>query len=314
MKKVISPIEKKLILQELNSYTFVRKTNFANHEIYIINHLNSPNTLLEIGRLRELTFRMAGGGTGKDLDLDDFDTRSEAYYNQLIVWDPDALEIIGGYRYVKGKKVINSKKYKDLATNNLFHFSKQFETKYLPQTIELGRSFVQPIYQPSSGNRKAIFSLDNLWDGLGALVVDNEEIKYFFGKVTMYSDYPKLARDLILSFINHYFPDKDELVTAKSPLNLQNDTSLFLNEISTLNYEEGYKLLTQRIRKLDTSVPPLISAYMNLSSTMKSFGTALNKKFGEVEETGILISIDDIFKQKKERHINSYLKEKNGDS
>ena len=257
---------------------------------------------------------MAGGGTGKDLDLDDFDTRSEAYYNQLIVWDPDALEIIGGYRYVKGKKVINSKKYKDLATNNLFHFSKQFETKYLPQTIELGRSFVQPIYQPSSGNRKAIFSLDNLWDGLGALVVDNEEIKYFFGKVTMYSDYPKLARDLILSFINHYFPDKDELVTAKSPLNLQNDTSLFLNEISTLNYEEGYKLLTQRIRKLDTSVPPLISAYMNLSSTMKSFGTALNKKFGEVEETGILISIDDIFKQKKERHINSYLKEKNGDS
>ena len=314
MKKVISPIEKKLILQELNSYTFVRKTNFANHEIYIINHLNSPNTLLEIGRLRELTFRMAGGGTGKDLDLDDFDTRSEAYYNQLRVWDPDALEIIGGYRYVKGKKVIISKKYKDLATNNLFHFSKQFETKYLPQTIELGRSFVQPIYQPSSGNRKAIFSLDNLWDGLGALVVDNEEIKYFFGKVTMYSDYPKLARDLILSFINHYFPDKDELVTAKSPLNLQNDTSLFWNEISTLNYEEGFKLLTQRIRKLDTSVPPLISAYMNLSSTMKSFGTALNKKFGEVEETGILISIDDIFKQKKERHINSYLKEKNGDS
>ena len=104
MKKVIKPIEKKLILQELNSDTFVRKTNFANHEIYIINHLNSPNTLLEIGRLRELTFRMAGGGTGKDLDLDDFDTRSEAYYNQLIVWDPDALEIIGGYRFIKGKK------------------------------------------------------------------------------------------------------------------------------------------------------------------------------------------------------------------
>ena len=264
MKKVIKPIEKKSILQELNSETFVRKTNFANHEIYVLNHLNSPNTLLEIGRLRELTFRMAGGGTGKELDLDDFDTRSEAYYNQLIVWDPDALEIIGGYRFIKGKKVIASKKHKDLATNSLFHFSKQFETTYLPQTIELGRSFVQPGYQPSSGNRKGIFSLDNLWDGLGALVVDNEEIKYFFGKVTMYLDYPKQARDFILTFIGHYFP--------------------------------------------------LISAYMSLSSTMKSFGTALNKKFGEVEETGILISIDDIFEQKKERHINSYLKEKNGDT
>ena len=162
MKKVIKPIEKKSILQELNSETFVRKTNFANHEIYVLNHLNSPNTLLEIGRLRELTFRMAGGGTGKELDLDDFDTRSEAYYNQLIVWDPDALEIIGGYRFIKGKKVIVSKKHKDLATNSLFHFSKQFETTYLPQTIELGRSFVQPGYQPSSGNRKGIFSLDNL--------------------------------------------------------------------------------------------------------------------------------------------------------
>ena len=314
MKKVIKPIEKKLILRELNADTFVRKTNFANHEIYIINHLNSPNTLLEIGRLRELTFRMAGGGTGKDLDLDDFDTRSEAYYNQLIVWDPDASEIIGGYRFIKGKKVIASEKYKDLATNSLFHFSKHFETTYLPQTIELGRSFVQPGYQPSSGNRKGIFSLDNLWDGLGALVVDNEEIKYFFGKVTMYLDYPKQARDLILSFISHYFPDKDGLVTAISPLQLYNDTSLFINEISTLSYEEAFKLLTQQVRKLNTTVPPLISAYMNLSSTMKSFGTALNKKFGEVEETGILISIEDIFEQKKERHINSYLKEKNGDS
>ncbi|MEC8005247.1 MAG: GNAT family N-acyltransferase [Bacteroidota bacterium] len=314
MKKVIKPIEKKSILQELNSETFVRKTNFANHEIYVLNHLNSPNTLLEIGRLRELTFRMAGGGTGKELDLDDFDTRSEAYYNQLIVWDPDALEIIGGYRFIKGKKVIVSKKHKDLATNSLFHFSKQFETTYLPQTIELGRSFVQPGYQPSSGNRKGIFSLDNLWDGLGALVVDNEEIKYFFGKVTMYLDYPKQARDLILTFIGHYFPDNDGLVTAKSPLDLYNDTSFFIKEISTLNYEEAYKLLTQHVRKLNTSVPPLISAYMSLSSTMKSFGTALNKKFGDVEETGILISINDIFEQKKERHINSYLKEKNGDT
>ena len=245
---------------------------------------------------------MAGGGTGKDLDLDDFDTRSEAYYNQLIVWDPDALEIIGGYRFIKGKKVITSKKHKNLATNSLFHFSKQFETKYLPQTIELGRSFVQPRYQPSSGNRKGIFSLDNLWDGLGALVVDNEDIKYFFGKVTMYLDYPKQARDLILSFISHYFPNKGGLVTAKSPLRLYNDTSLFINEISTLSYEEAFKLLTQHVRKLNTSIPPLISAYMNLSSTMKSFGTALNKKFGEVEETGILISMT-IFLSKKRKDI-----------
>ena len=146
---------------------------------------------------------MAGGGTGKDLDLDDFDTRSEAYYNQLIVWDPDASEIIGGYRFIKGKSNC-IRKYKDLATNSLFHFSKHFETHIFHKQSNL-EDHLFNLYQPSSGNRKGIFSLDNLWDGLGALVVDNEEIKYFFGKVTMYLDYPKQARDLILSFISHYF-------------------------------------------------------------------------------------------------------------
>jgi hypothetical protein len=306
MKKVIDPIPKKIILKELNDKTFIRNTNFSNHQIFIVDHLTSPQTLLEIGRLREITFRNAGGGTGKEFDLDDFDTRSEAFYKQLIVWDPDQKEIIGGYRFIIGEEVIKSEKHKDLATNGLFNFSKDFKDRLLPKTIELGRSFVQPNYQPASGNRKAIFSLDNLWDGLGALVVDNPEIKYFFGKVTMYLNFNKKGRDLILSFMNEIFGDSQKLIIPKKALKLHHDTGYFIKEIKNLPYKEAFKLLTQNLKALNTSAPPLIAAYMNLSSSMKTFGTVLNSNFGDVEETGILISIDDIYLSKKDRHINSY--------
>lgn len=310
MKKVIDAIPKSIILKELNDETFIRETNFSNHQIFIINHKNSPKTLLEIGRLRELTFRNAGGGTGKEFDLDEFDTRSEAFYNQLIVWDPDQKEIIGGYRFIIGEEVIKSNKYNNLATNGLFDFSSDFSQRLLPKTIELGRSFVQPNYQPASGNRKAIFSLDNLWDGLGALVVDHPEIKYFFGKVTMYLNYNKKGRDLILSFMNEVFGDSQKLVLPKKPLELHHNTDYFIKEIKHLTYKEAYKKLNQEIKSLNESIPPLISAYMNLSSSMKTFGTVLNSNFGDVEETGILISINDIYTAKKDRHIKSYLQTK----
>ena len=307
MDKIIQPISLKLIEQELNPNRFIRTTNNANNEIYIVNYHNSPNTTKEIGRLREITFRDSGGGTGKSMDLDVFDTRDEGFYEQLIVWAPETKEIIGGYRFIKCKNIINSK-YDDLATTKLFDFSDNFINKHLIKTIELGRSFVQPNFQPSQGSRKGIFSLDNLWDGLGAIVVDEPEIKYFFGKVTMYLDFNQTARDLILTFMNYFFPNKDKLITAKSPLKHHHNTEYFVKEIKELTYQEAYKTLQQKVRELNEHVPPLVGAYMNLSSTMKTFGTSLNTSFGEVEETGILITIDDIFDSKKDRHINTYIK------
>ena len=312
MEKIIPPVPKSIIKKELKNNRFIRSTNYASHEIYILNFHNSPNTVKEIGRLREVTFRESGGGTGKTLDLDNYDTREEAYYEQLIVWDPDQEEIIGGYRFIKGAKILSSSKYNDLATNGLFNFSDSFTKEYLPYTIELGRSFVQPNYQPASGNKKAIFSLDNLWDGLGALVVDNPEIQHFFGKVTMYLDFHKLGRDYILGFFKQFFPDENNLVNPKKPLALHYKIDEFINEISRLEFKEAYKLLSQKNKELGANVPPLIGAYMNLSASMKSFGTALNQKFGDVEETGILISISDIYPNKKERHISTYNIKKDG--
>jgi hypothetical protein len=306
MKNVIAPIEKSLLRQELNSRTFIRKANNGNNEIYIINQHNAPNTLLEIGRLREETFRAAGGGTGLDCDLDDFDT-CEKCYEQLIVWNPEEEEIVGGYRYIRCNEARKSDGNYHLATTELFTFSDKFKSEYLPNTIELGRSFVQPKYQPAVNNRKGLFSLDNLWDGLGALVIDNPDIKYFFGKVTTYRDYNVEARDYILRFMQHYFPDNENLVTPHRPVVPTTPTDEFADQLKSLDYKEGHKVLNQFVRSLGENIPPLVNAYMNLSATMKTFGTAVNDEFGDVDETGILVTIADIYPTKKERHVTTYV-------
>ncbi len=307
MNPLIPAISVEILEKELNRDTFIRKTNNGSNEIYIVDAYDSPNTLQEIGRLRELTFRYAGGGTGLSSDLDEYDTEGSVY-KQLIVWNPIEKEIVGGYRYIECEKADRKANGKfRLATCELFDFSESFIKNYLPYTIELGRSFVQPKYQPSSENRKGLFSLDNLWDGLGAIVVDHPHIRYFFGKVTMYTHFDSMARDYILSFMNHLFPDHEKLVSPSQPLPIKHDMKGFMNELTGLPYKEAHRLLNGKVRERGENIPPLFNSYMNLSSTMKTFGTSVNKHFGDVEETGILVTIDDIFEDKKERHINSML-------
>lgn len=302
-KPIIPPVNRELLLSELTKEKLLRISNFGDSEIYLISHKDSPNLLNEIGRLRELSFRMAGGGTGKACDLDKYDT-SENPYLQLVVWDPKELEIIGGYRFIVVKNVLDNIDGQ-LATANLFNFSEKFKTEYLPYTIELGRSFVQPEYQPVVNSRKGMFALDNLWDGLGALIIEYPEIKYFFGKVTMYKHYDIESRNILLSFLKLYFDDKNSLLKAKEPVVINYDKykSLFKGK----NYKEDYKILTKLLKNKDEKIPPLINAYMNLSPSMICFDTVQNDFFGGVEETAILININDIYNSKKDRHINSYL-------
>ena len=309
METIIEAVSKEALLDELNANRYVRKTNNGNNQIYIITAHNSPQVMREIGRLRELTFRHAGGGTGKSIDLDEYDT-SEHPYQQLLVWNPEEKEIVGAYRFILCRDAEYENGEVKLATTELFKFSQKFYSDYLPYTIELGRSFIQPAYQPSEGKRKGLFSLDNLWDGLGALIVDNPSQKHFYGKVTMYTDFNVEARDHILAFMNYYFPDPEKLVTPIFPVKIENDLSEFINELKTLDYKSGYALMNKKVRALGENIPALVNAYMNLSSTMKSFGTAINPGFGGVEETGILVTMADIYESKKERHLNSYLLEK----
>lgn len=309
MQPIIPPIPANVLASELTRDKFVRNTNYGKNEIYVVTYHNSPNVVKEIGRLRELTFRYAGGGTGKPFDLDEFDT-NEKPYKQLLVWNPEDKAIVGSYRFLCCKDAPVKNDIIQLATVELFEFSSKFLKDYFPTTIELGRSFVQPDYQPSSANRKGLFSLDNLWDGLGALVVDYPDMKYFFGKVTMYRDFNVRARDMILYFMKYYFPNKDNLVVPIDELPLNHDMYRFAAKLKGKDYKEGHAILNQAVRALGENIPPLVNSYMNLSSTMKTFGTCLNPDFGEVEETGILVTIPDIYPSKKERHIDSYLKQK----
>jgi hypothetical protein len=302
MQDIIEPAEKSWLKKELTADKFLRHTNNGSNELYVITYHNAPTVMKEIGRLRELTFRSAGGGTGKAMDLDDFDC-SEKPYIQLISWDPKEEEILGGYRY---KVCSENTRPEELATYKLFHFSNKFIQNYLPLTIELGRSFIQPKFQSTGNTRKKLYALDNLWDGLGALVVNNPGKAYFFGKVTMYPHFNQKARDLILHFLHQEFKDAYDLVHPKKPEKIRSNPHELERRFSGSNYDENLKLLSQEVRKLGENIPPLINAYMNLSRTMKIFGTALNRSFGHVEETGIMITIADIYPKKKERYIESF--------
>lgn len=299
MKPLIDPVLPEIIESELTEDKFLRNTNNAGNRIYVITATDSPNTMQEIGRLREWAFRDAGGGTGMEVDIDELDTVEDGY-QQLLVWDPEAREIVGGYRYI----VSRSTHTPHLSTEHYFRFSDRFRREFLPYTIELGRSFVHPQYQGTrGGSRKGVFALDNLWDGLGALLIKNPDMKYFFGKVTMYGDYNRHARDILICFLRKYFPDTENLVEPIHPIELDINNEKMASLFTGADYAEDYRILSREIRALNENVPPLINSYMNLSPTMRVFGTVYNPDFGDVEETGILITIEDIYPKKSERHI-----------
>ncbi len=308
-EQIIAPIPKEVLKSELTEDRRLRFTNKSNNEIYIVTWQNAPNVLKEIGRLREIVFRAAGGGTGKSLDLDEFDTCDNPY-KQLIVWDPEREEIIGGYRYILGTDIeVAADGQPILATSHMFHFSDKFMQEYMPYTIELGRSFVSLEYQSTRAGTKAIFALDNLWDGLGALTVILPNVKYFFGKMTMYPSYNRRCRDMILFFLRKHFEDKEHLIIPMHPLQLEHDPAEFEKIFCEEDFKEDYRILNREVRAYGMNIPPLVNAYMSLSPTMKLFGTAINDGFGDVEETGILIAVEEILADKYVRHIESFARE-----
>ncbi len=301
------PLEK--IMAELTPDKLLRRTNNSDNEVYVFDYKSSPVLMQEVGRVRELTFRHAGGGTGHSIDLDDFDTAAEDPQKQLIVWDPENREIVGGYRfYFPPKGCINCDVSK-LASSSYFKFSEKFMVKYFPHMMELGRSFVCPEYQSKAMGRKSLFALDNIWDGLGALFIENHHIRYLFGKVTMYPHFNKNARNMILYFLTKHFGDPEDLVVPMDPANIDLNEEEMKKLFRSWRYKEDYKTLSAQVRNLGESIPPLINAYMNLSPTMRTFGTFINHHFGNVEETGIMITLRDIYIEKINRHLASYKKD-----
>ena len=310
MKEIIAPVPKELLKAELTEDKLLRFTHRSNNEIYVVTAFDAPNVMREIGRLREIAFRAAGGGTGNEVDIDEFDTM-EVPYRQLIVWNPECDDIIGGYRFLYGKDVrIDENGEPVMATaHGMFHFSEKFLKELLPHTVELGRAFVALEYQSTRMGSKSLFALDNLWDGLGALTVVLPDVKYLFGKVTMYPSYLTRARDMILYFLKKHFPDPDNLVTPVTPLVIETPEDELVAIFHMDSFKEDYRILKQEVHKYGLAIPPMVNAYMGLSPTMKIFGTAVNKEFGNVEETGLLIAVAELQDDKRMRYIESFAKE-----
>ena len=308
MKPIIAPVEREALLSELNEKTLLRKTNRAGNELYVVGP-ESVNVLREIGRLREIAFRNDGGGTGMELDIDMFDTNPAYGYKQLVLWDPDAQEIIGGYRFcLCDQAVFDRFGQPHLTSSHMFQFSKRFLRDYLPYTLELGRSFVSVEYQSSKAGAKSLYALDNLFDGIAALgVLYKDRVKYFFGKMTIYPEYNTEAREMVMYFLRKYFGEKANLIKIRKEVKINNPRR-FNKLFNGKDYKEDYKILKTEVLKLGVSIPPLVNTYMNLSPSMIYFGTGINDEFADVLDSGILIAFEELYPEKIDRHTNSFRK------
>ena len=303
MKPIIAPVETEILLHELEGH-LLRPSNKAGNLIYDITAHECPNVMREIGRLREISYRAGGGGTGKELDIDDQDIMPRPYH-QLIVWDPDNNQIIGGYRYLFGHEAEIRNGQPFITSAHLFHYSERFIRDYLPNTIEFGRAFVQPMYQKREMGVKALFALDNIWDGIGAVLFNHPEMRYMIGKVTIYPGYNEQARELIYEYLDRYHKGEQGLIEPYHPLLSQPLThSPFEGE----DKQENYHILQHAVREQGTVIPPIFTAYLNLTNDLQFFGNAINDEFSDVLESGIMVDLETVYPEKKERYINSYIK------
>ena len=308
--KIIDPVPVELLKAELTKSKKLEDTNKGHNELYIVTWHDSPNVVTEVGRLRELAFREAGGATGNAVDLDEYD-KMEKPYKQLIVWDPENEAIIGGYRFLFGSDATFDENGQPvLASSHQFRFSQKFINEYLPHVIELGRNFVAPEYQSSKGGAKSIFAFDNLWDGLVAIIMKHPDLLYFFGKITLYPSYDHIAKDLIYHFLWKHYGDKEELVRPWDDQTVmpESDPELMDLVVNKDDLLEDYKLLKAAAKMRGENVPPNVSAYISVTSRMSMFGTAVNRLMHNIEDSAVLIPFDEIYHDKKSRHIGAYIR------
>ena len=294
-QRIIRAVPRRYLLDELSPDKLLGETHHANNLIYVVDAFDSPAVMTEIGRLREVAFRRAGGGTGRRVDIDSDDLAPNGY-RQMVVWNPYERQIVGGYRFI----ISHSEWPEHLSTEHYYSFSPRFRRDYLPHTIELGRSFIQPRFQSGRGG---LFALDNLWDGMGAVVSRSESVKYLFGKVTVYPHRNPEARQLLYTFLRTQCPATEGLILARESCRVEVDVERYKKLFESGNYQENLRTLQMELKILGESIPPLIKSYINLSATMQAFDTVRNDDFGGVEETAILLTVADISPEKYERHF-----------
>jgi len=284
------------IQAELTPMTLIRQ--FRGIDIHSVTARRAPAVMQEIGRIREVEFRREGGGTGRSVDIDDYDDGSDPFA-QLVAWDPVHREIIGMYRVAYLADRTNKSGTVHSPTGRLFEFSPEFVQEYVPYTVELGRSVV------NRSARKALMGLYCVWAGLGAIVAERPDTRYFFGKITTYHKYDADARDALYQFLEGVCPDPAGLLAPYSEFAVNVDhgrAAAYADE----DQASAFERLTETVRQRGESVPPLFISYVELSRTMLSFGTARNPHFGNVFETAILVTIAEINEKQRKRFIDNF--------
>jgi putative hemolysin len=290
---VIQPVDKQKIKMQLNNSEFIGQTTDGK-KIYLVNYSNGQDVVREIARLREITFRKVGEGTGRSKDFDSYDK----HYKHLILWDDDNLEIVGAYRFAFGQEVLNNIGVQGFYTSSLFDFSEDF-VKIIPHSIELGRSFIQSKYWNS-------MALDYLWQGIGKVLLNNTQIRYLFGPVSMSNNYSEEAKNLIVYFFSKWFSKNDNLVLPKNKFSLSDKKINELKELFNLNnYEQELRILKSQLKILGFSVPVLFKQYSDICHregvNFVDFST--DPDFNNCIDAFIILDINFIKEAKKIRYL-----------
>jgi len=290
---IAHPQKKVDLLYELKNSELIGQTTDGK-KIYLYDYTDDSVVLKELGRLRELSFRKVGEGINKKRDTDKFDI----YYQHIILWDDNDLEIVGSYRIGNSNFIYKNIGVKGFYSNTLFKYNEDL-TPYLKNSIELGRSFVQPKYW---GTR----ALDYLWYGIGAYLKKNPNIKYMFGPVSMSASLPKVAKDMMVFYYSHYFKEEKALVTPRLPYQYSNNISELDNIFSLDDRKKDFKLLKSTLSNMNSSVPTLYKQYSDIAEEggVKFLGFNIDPDFGDCVDGFILVNVKEIKDGPRKRYID----------
>jgi hypothetical protein len=291
-KTIARSVDKKELRDEIYGGEFLGETNDGKKIYLCIFEKNTP-LLKELGRLREISFRKVGEGSGGCRDIDEFDL----YYSHIVLWDENDLEIVGSYRIGEGNTIMDVFGKDGFYTSTLFNFSEALED-VLPHSIELGRSFVQPKYW---GSR----ALDYLWHGIGAYLLKHPQVKYMFGPVSISAQYKKDAAKAIVHVYSKHFPSTID-AQSKTPLIFSAIEKKEFEEIfNGVSYDEDFKILKRYLKNFGLAVPTLYKQYSELCEDggvqFCSFG--VDEAFGYCIDGFIIVETAKISAAKKQRYI-----------
>ena len=290
---IAHPVSRIDLLNELKKSKLIGQTSDGK-KIYLYDYVEDSIVLKELGRLRELSFRKVGEGVNKKRDTDKYDI----YYQHIILWDENDLEIVGSYRIGNSDFIFKNIGVKGFYSNNLFKYNEEF-TPYLKSSIELGRSFVQPKYW---GTR----ALDYLWFGIGAYLKSNPNIKYMFGPVSMSASFPTVAKDMMIFYYSHYFKEEVNLVEGKTPYQYSNNISEIKELFDLEDKKKDFKFLKSALSNIGVTVPTLYKQYSEITEDggIKFLSFNIDKNFGDCIDGFILVEVDKIKDSAKKRYIN----------